>query len=209
MGRLLDAKTDKLGISNFMVFEIESLMEMGEANLVPVLLYIFRRFEKSLNGQPSLLILDEAWVMLGHPVFRAKIREWLKVLRKANCAVVLATQNLSDAKNSGIFDVLVDSCPTKILLANHAARQENQHDLYIDIGLNERQIDIIANAIPKQDYYILSPAGRRKVQLALGPQTLSFIGAADKESLSRIKQLAAEHGPDKWQQLWLQERRAA
>ncbi|MDR3631443.1 MAG: conjugal transfer protein TrbE [Desulfocapsaceae bacterium] len=207
MGRLLDAKTDKLGFSNFMVFEIESLMEMGEANLVPVLLYIFRRFEKSLNGQPSLLILDEAWVMLGHPVFRAKIREWLKVLRKANCAVVLATQNLSDAKNSGIFDVLVDSCPTKVLLANHAARQENQHDLYIDVGLNERQIDIIANAIPKQDYYLLSPAGRRKVQLALGPKTLSFIGASDKESLLRIKQLVAEHGPD-WPETWLKERGA-
>ena len=145
--------------------------------------------------------------MLGHPVFRAKIREWLKVLRKANCAVVLATQNLSDAKNSGIFDVLVDSCPTKILLANHAARQENQHDLYIDVGLNERQIDIIANATPKQDYYLLSPAGRRKVQLALGPKTLSFIGASDKESLARIKQLAAEHGTD-WPGTWLKERGA-
>lgn len=208
MGRLLDAKTDQLGISSFMVFEIESLMEMGEANLIPVLLYLFRRFEKSLTGQPALLILDEAWVMLGHPVFRAKIREWLKVLRKANCAVVLATQNLSDAKNSGIFDVLVDSCPTKILLPNHSARQENQHELYVDIGLNERQVDIIAAATPKRDYYILSPIGRRKVQLALGPQTLSFIGAADKESIVRIKHLAAAYGRDQWQEKWLQERRA-
>lgn len=206
MGRLLDAKTDQLGISSFMVFEIESLMEMGEANLIPVLLYLFRRFEKSLTGQPALLILDEAWVMLGHPVFRAKIREWLKVLRKANCAVVLATQNLSDAKNSGIFDVLVDSCPTKILLPNHAARQESQHELYVDVGLNERQVEIIANATPKRDYYLLSPAGRRKVQLALGPQTLSFIGAADKESIARIKHLVAVYGQDKWQQIWLQER---
>lgn len=208
MGRLLDAKTDQLGISNFMVFEIESLMEMGEANLIPVLLYLFRRFEKSLTGQPALLILDEAWVMLGHPVFRAKIREWLKVLRKANCAVVLATQNLSDANNSGIFDVLVDSCPTKIFLPNHAARQESQHELYVDAGLNERQIEIIANATPKRDYYLLSPAGRRKVQLALGSQTLSFIGAADKESITRIKHLAAAYGRDKWQQIWMDERGA-
>ena len=67
-------------------------MAMGERNLIPALLYLFRRFERSLKGQPAYLLLDEAWVMLGHPVFRAKIREWLKVLRKANCAVVLATQ---------------------------------------------------------------------------------------------------------------------
>jgi type IV secretion system protein VirB4 len=207
MGHLLDAKNDELNLSHFMVFEIEDLMEMGEANMIPVLLYLFRRFEKSLSGQPSLLILDEAWVMLGHPVFRAKIREWLKVLRKANCAVVLATQSISDARNSGIMDVLVESCPTKILLPNHAARQENQYNLYTDVGLNNRQIDIIANATPKRDYYVISPEGRRQVQLALGPQTLSFVGAADKDSIARIKQLAAEHGPTGWQEKWLEERR--
>ena len=59
--------------------------------------------------------------MLGHPVFRDKIREWLKVLRKANCAVVLATQSISDAERSGIVDVLKESCPTKICLPNGAA----------------------------------------------------------------------------------------
>ncbi len=206
MGHLLDAKNDSLNLSNFMVFEIEDLMEMGETNMIPVLLYLFRRLEKSLTGQPSLLILDEAWIMLGHPVFRAKIREWLKVLRKANCAVVLATQSLSDARNSGIMDVLVESCPTKILLPNHAAKQENQNHLYVDIGLNDRQVDIVTNATPKRDYYIISPEGRRLVQLALGPQTLSFVGAADKESITRIRQLAAEQGPNDWQPIWLQER---
>ena len=46
-----------------------------------------------------------------------KIREWLKVLRKANCAVIFATQSLSDASRSGILDVLTKSCPTKIFLA--------------------------------------------------------------------------------------------
>lgn len=208
MGNLLDAKEDNLGISDFMVFEIETLMEMGEVNLIPVLLYLFRRFEKSLTGYPSLLILDEAWVMLGHPVFRAKIREWLKVMRKNNCIVILATQQLSDAKNSGIFDVMVDSCPTKILLPNHAARQDNHRRLYEDIGLNQRQIDIIAGSTPKRDYYILSPSGRRKVQLALGPITLSFIGASDKKSIARVKHLISEHGRENWQYPWLRERGA-
>ena len=96
-------------------------MALGEKNLIPVLLYLFRHFERSLTGAPALLLLDEAWVMLGHPVFREKIREWLKVLRKANCAVVLATQSLSDAVRSGILDVLLESCPTKILLPNEEA----------------------------------------------------------------------------------------
>ena len=208
MGRLLDAPTDSLGLSDFMVFEIEDLMNLGDKNLIPVLLYLFHRIEKALTGQPTILLLDEAWVMLGHPVFRDKIREWLKVMRKANCGVTLATQSLSDAAKSGILDVLVESCPTKIFLANVSARQDAQSELYAGMGLNPRQIDIIATAVPKRDYYIVTPQGRRKVQLALGPQALSFVGASDKESIARIQELSALHGPDLWQIPWLQERHA-
>lgn len=208
MGRLLDARTDNLGMAVFTVFEVEELMNLGEKNLVPVLLYLFRRIEKALTGQPTILLLDEAWIMLGHPVFRGKIREWLKVMRKANCAVILATQSLSDAKNSGILDVLTESCPTKIFLANLTARQDMQAALYAGMGLNDRQIEIIATATPKQDYYMVSPAGRRKVQLALGRATLAFVGASDKESLTRIRELSAEYGPDGWQEQWLKERHA-
>lgn len=207
MGTLLDASTDNLKLSPFNCFEIEALMEMGEANLIPVLLYLFHRIEQRLTGQPALLILDEAWVMLGHPVFRAKLREWLKVMRRANCAVVLATQSISDASRSGIFDVLVESTPTKILLANHAAAEEHQAKFYIDMGLNSRQIDIIARMMPKRDYYIVQPSGRRKIQLALGQKTLAFIGASGREEINRIQALIAEW-PNDWQDVWLQERGA-
>jgi type IV secretion system protein VirB4 len=88
---------------------------------VPVLTYLFRRIEKRLDGSPSLIVLDEAWLILGHPVFRAKIRGWLKVLRKANCAVVLATQSISDTERSSIINILKESYPTKIYLPNGAA----------------------------------------------------------------------------------------
>ncbi|MCS6730613.1 conjugal transfer protein TrbE, partial [Proteus mirabilis] len=86
MGHLLDSQEDGLSLSDFTVFEIEELMDLGEKFALPVLLYLFRRIEKSLKGQPAVFILDEAWLMLGHDAFRAKIKEWLKVLRKANCA---------------------------------------------------------------------------------------------------------------------------
>ncbi|MBI9079287.1 MAG: conjugal transfer protein TrbE [Pseudodesulfovibrio sp.] len=208
MGHLLDASEDTLGVDTFTVFEIEKLMELGDKNLIPVLLYIFHRIEKALKGQPGLLILDEAWIALGHAVFREKIREWLKVLRKAGCAVVLATQSLSDAVRSGIFDVLVESCPTQILLPNHKARQEGISDMYRGMGLNSRQIDIVASATPKREYYVTSPEGRRLISLALGPIALAFVGASDKESIARIKELEQQYGQE-WPEEWLRERGAA
>lgn len=208
MGRLLDADTDSLNLSRFMVFEIEELMNLGDKNLVPVLTYLFRRIEKSLDGSPTILVLDEAWIMLGHPVFRAKIREWLKVMRKANCAVILATQSLSDARNSGILDVLTESCLTKVFLPNASAEDSSQNELYLGMGLNPKQISIIKNSTPKQDYYIVSPHGRRKVQLALKSKALAFVGASDKESIARIRELAKQYGPEHWQEEWLRERAA-
>ncbi|HBD9317360.1 TPA: conjugal transfer protein TrbE, partial [Legionella pneumophila] len=70
MGHLLDAESDGLGLSSFMTFEIEHLMGLGEKFALPVLLYLFRRIETSLDGRPTLILLDEAWLMLAHPVFK-------------------------------------------------------------------------------------------------------------------------------------------
>ncbi|RWO59331.1 MAG: conjugal transfer protein TrbE, partial [Mesorhizobium sp.] len=205
MGQLLDAEEDGLSLRAFQCFEVEELMNMGERNLVPVLTYLFRRIENRLTGAPSLIVLDEAWLMLGHPTFRDKIREWLKVLRKANCAVVLATQSISDAERSGIIDVLKESCPTKICLPNGAARETGTREFYERIGFNERQIEIVATALPKREYYVASPEGRRLFDMALGPVALSFVGASGKEDLKQIRALHSKHGAA-WPLEWLQQR---
>jgi type IV secretion/conjugal transfer VirB4 family ATPase len=205
MGYLLDASNDGLALSDFTVFEIEDLLNLGDKYVLPVLLYLFRRIEKSLKGQPAAIILDEAWLMLGHPVFRAKIREWLKVLRKANCLVLMATQSLSDAANSGILDVIVESTATKIFLPNSFARDDDASALYRRMGLNKRQIEILATAVPKRHYYYVSDKGRRLYDLAMGPLALAFVGSTDKESIAMIKTLEARHGK-RWVDEWLRSR---
>ncbi len=205
MGHLLDAEEDGLSLSDFTTFEIEELMNLGEKFALPVLLYLFRRIERNLKGQPAVIILDEAWLMLGHPAFRAKIREWLKVLRKANCLVLMATQSLSDAANSGILDVIVESTATKIFLPNVYARDEDTAALYRRMGLNARQIEILASAVPKRQYYYVSENGRRLYDLALGPLALAFVGASDKESVATIKHMEARCG-DEWVHEWLADR---
>ena len=77
------------------------------------------------------------------------------------------------------------------------------------MGLNDKQLSIIRNSEPKRDYYIVSPQGRRKVQLGLKPKALAFVGASDKESIARIQELSALHGPRGWQETWLRECGAA
>ena len=205
MGHLLDAEEDGLSLSDFTVFEIEELMGMGEKYALPTLLYLFRRIERSLQGQPAAIIVDEAWLALGHPAFRSRIRVWLKVLAKANCLVLMATQSLSDAASSGILDVMVESTATKIFLPNVYARDEDTAALYRRMGLNARQIEILATAIPKRQYYYVSESGRRLYDLALGPLAMAFVGATDKESVAAVKALEARHG-GAWTGPWLASR---
>jgi len=203
MGHLLDAEEDGLNLSTFTTFEIEDLMNLGEKFALPVLLYLFRRIECSLHGQPAMILIDEAWIMLGHPAFRNKIREWLKAFAKKNCLVLLSTQSLSDASSSGIMDVIIESTATRIYLPNRDAKNEDATALYRQTGLNTKQIDIIATAIPKRQYYVVSEGGSRLYDAALGPLALAFAGSTDKESIAAIKQLEADHG-DGWLNEWLE-----
>ena len=177
-------------------------MNLGEKFALPVLLYLFRRIERSLNGQPAMILIDEAWIMLGHPAFRDKIREWLKAFAKKNCLLLLSTQSLTDASKSGILDVIIESTATKIYLPNRDAKSDEAAALYRQMGLNTKQIDIIATAIPKRQYYTVSEGGCRLYDAALGPLALAFAGSTDKESISAIQQLEEEHG-DAWVHEWL------
>ncbi len=204
-GSLLDAETDSLGVDPFQVFEMGHLMNKGDPLVLPVLTYLFHRLEQRFNGQPTLLVLDEAWILLGHPAFKARIREWLKVLRKANVAVVFATQSLTDLTRSGIADVIFESCPTKILLPNPEAMTDNSRPLYESIGLNARQIEILSRAIPKRQYYQIHPDGKRLFELGLSAPELAFVGASGKEDIARVRELRTQQG-DAWPAAWLRER---
>jgi type IV secretion system protein VirB4 len=205
MGHLFDARRDNLGLAEFTVFEIEELMNLAPKYGLPILLYLFRRIERSLHGQPAAILLDEAWLMLGHEVFRPKIREWLKVLRKANCLVLMATQSLSDAVNSGILDVIAEATASKIFLSNPNARQEEAAAVYRRFGLNARQIEIIADAVPKRQYYYVSERGRRLYELALGPLALAFVGVSDKDTVIEVKKCETRFG-ERWVEEWLRRR---
>jgi type IV secretion/conjugal transfer VirB4 family ATPase len=191
-GHLLDASHDDIALGSWLTFEMEELMQTKSV-VMPVLSYLFHRLEQRFTGVPSLLVLDEAWLFLDNPAFAEKIREWLKVLRKANVAVIFATQSLADVGESKIVPTLIEACMTKIYLPNREARNEKIAQVYHQFGLNEKQLDILMTATPKSDYYLTSPVGNRLFSLGLGPLALAFCAATSKEAQRDAMALRREH----------------
>jgi type IV secretory pathway VirB4 component len=87
LGHLLDAQTEGLGQGRLQVFEMSHLMALGQKHLVPILLYLFHRVEQRLEeGTPSLLIVEEAWIMALHSFFGAAVESWLRTVLRQNSA---------------------------------------------------------------------------------------------------------------------------
>ncbi len=201
-GKLLDADHDRLGGADVQGFEMEELMH-SKAAVLAVLRYLFARFEERLDGAPTLLILDEAWLFLDDPVFATRIRQWLKTLRKKNVSIIFATQSLADVKDSAIAPAIIESCANRVFLPNPQATEPQIRAIYEGFGLNSRQIEIVATAQPKRDYYYQSRLGNRVFDLDLGPVALAFAGASTPEHQRDIDAVLTAHGAQDFAAHWL------
>jgi type IV secretion system protein TrbE len=150
-----------------------------------------------------LLIVDEGWLALDDPTFGAQLREWLKTLRKKNASVVFATQSLADIETSAIAAAIVESCPTRLFLPNERAIEPQITSIYRRFGLNDRQIEIVARATPKRDYYCQSRRGNRLFELGLGEVALAFTAASSKTDQAAIAEVLATHGRASFAAAWL------
>ena len=189
-GRLLDADDEKLGAAPVQAFETEGLTATAAAPAV--LAYLFHRIEARLDGSPTLILIDEGWLVLDAPAFAAQLREWLKTLRKKNASVVFATQSLADIEGSQIAPAIVESCPTRLFLPNERALEPQILRIYRRFGLNDRQIEILSRATPKRDYYCQSRRGNRLFELGLGDVALAFAATSAKADQLRIGTMSAD-----------------
>jgi type IV secretion system protein TrbE len=63
---------------------------------------------------------------------------------------------------------------------------------YEQFGLNDRQVELVARAVPKRQYYLQSRRGNRLFELGLGPIALAFCGASSPADQLLIDRVMAE-----------------
>jgi type IV secretion system protein TrbE len=167
-GFLFDNAEDTISFSRFQCFDFRRMSQYPEL-LEPLLFYILHRANAVIADQQNSSIfkaffIDEAWVFLNNPSIQRYVVEALKTWRKHNAAMVLSTQSLDELKRSEILDVIVESCSTKIFLAN----PDMDRDLYRrQFHLNESEVELISSLIPKQQFLIKTPELAKVANLAV------------------------------------------
>jgi type IV secretion/conjugal transfer VirB4 family ATPase len=203
--RLLDGEVESIADSHFTVFEMAELMGMNEKVCKAAQLHLFRRVERKLNpSRLTAIFLDEARRMIGDDLFARTIENWLKEIRNLNGFVVLALQELTDARSTKLETVLAEQCKTKVFLPNPAARGVETRRAYTNVGLSGDQIDQICHGRQKCDYFVSTPDSFSRIRLDLEGVALSFIasGQSDRALVDRL----AVDNPEGWQSDFLRAR---
>lgn len=196
---IFDNVEDKVNFFNAAVFGFE----MGDvlsnrACLVPTLLYLFHRIQMSLDGTPTIIILDEAWALVDNKIFAGKIKDWLKTLRKLNGMVVFATQSVEDAVNSSISDTLIQQTATQIFLPNPKATDPYRKAFM----LSEREFNLLKTTDPASRYFLV----KQNKDVVVARIDLSEMGdvvsvlSGRAETVGLLDQIRAEVGDavDDW-----------
>ncbi len=137
---LFDNERDMLDLeSRVLGFDMTQLLDNPRLR-TPTMMYLFHRIDERLDGQPTMILIDEGWKALDDEVFAARIRDWLKTLRKRNALVGFATQSARDALESRISTALVEQTATMVFMPNSRARPEDYCDGF---GLTEHELALI------------------------------------------------------------------
>ena len=196
---LFDNSEDRLDLgARVLGFDMTALLENPRLR-TPTMMYLFHRIEERLDGKPTMILIDEGWKALDDEVFAARIRDWLKTLRKRNALVGFATQSARDALESRISTALVEQTATMVFMPNSRARPEDYCDGF---GLTEHELALI-RTLPAHSrcFLVRQPDASVVVRLDLSgaPEVLTLLSGRES-SVRRLDLLREALGdaPSEW-----------
>jgi type IV secretion system protein VirB4 len=193
-GAVFDHVEDNLTFASFQTFDFDG-MDKHPHVLEALLFYILHRASAAMADPDQLrrfkvFVMDEAWRFFRHPTIRQYIIEALKTWRKKNAGLWLATQSSDDLIRSEVLPVVVESCPTKLFMANPGMDRNTYREMF---HLNETEADVIGRLIPKKQILIKRPDGSKVVNLNVSPKDY-WLYTSNPNERQRRGEVFAQHG---------------
>ncbi|MBB4086954.1 VirB4 family type IV secretion/conjugal transfer ATPase [Sphingomonas carotinifaciens] len=192
---LFDNAVDRLHLdARTLGFDMTQLLDSPRLR-TPAMMYLFHRIDERLDGEPTMILIDEGWKALDDPVFAGRIRDWLKTLRKRNALVGFATQSAGDALGSSIASAIVEQTATMIFMPNAKAKAE---DYCTGFGLTEHELALI-RALPAESRCFLVRHANHSVVVRLdlsGTGEMLAVLSGREASVRRLDSIRAHVGDD-------------
>ena len=171
-GALFDNPHDTVPLDRLQVLDFESMREYPSL-LEPLLFYVLHRVNRRVHdpanaGHLKVCVMDEAWRLIQHPALRAYVQEALKTWRKKNAAVLLATQAIDDFASTDLLRTVVESCPTRLLLANPSMDRRQYGELF---QMNEMELELLSSVVPRQQLLLKRPNLAKVLTLRVDPKS--------------------------------------
>jgi len=196
---LFDNASDNLDIgAPTLGFDMTELLDDPSLR-TPTMMYLFHRIEERLDGSPTMIVIDEGWKALDDDLFAARLRDWMKTLRKRNAIVGFGTQSARDALDSRIAATIVEQTATQIFMPNPRAQAEDYCDGF---GLTAHELDLI-RALPNHSHCFLVKHGNHSVvarlDLSAMPDMLTMLSGREA-TVRKLDDLRAQLGdaPAAW-----------
>jgi type IV secretion system protein VirB4 len=191
---LFDDVEDTFDVRQFQVFDFEA-MRAYPALLEALLFYVLHRVAARINdpgaaGALKLCVMDEAWRFIQHETLRAYVQEALKTWRKRNAAMLLATQSIEDFASADLLRTVVESCPTKLLLANPALDRRQYAELF---QLNETECELLVGLIPRRQLLLKRPDIAKVLTVTVDPRSYWLYTNTPVDN-ERVREVLREYG---------------
>lgn len=203
---LFDNPEDGLDFTTNTTFGFEMGKVLSDKNsLAPVLLYLFHQIQMSLDGTPTIIVLDEAWALIDNPFFASRIKDWLKTLRKLNALVVFATQSVEDATGSDISDTLIQQTATQIFLPNPKATDSYKSAFMI----SDREYNLLKTTDPGSRFFLVKQ-GKDVVVARIdlsGMSDVVSVLSGNARTVRLLDRIIAETGnrdPEHWLPIYME-----
>ncbi len=107
--------------------------------LLPIFLYLLYKIETTLDGKPTIIVIDEAFEFIDNEIFESLLSDTLESLRRKNCIVIFVSRCHLYIAESKIAQIIYDNVATEIYLPN-----SDPQDYYQDIfECEDDEIDIL------------------------------------------------------------------
>lgn len=198
---MFDSETDDYAMSNWTTTEMREIMAIDRLSRA-FMEYAFRKIYVSLDGTPTFIYLEEASFLLNNEVFKDMIDDWLKTMRKKNAFIWMTIQSPDSITSSSISASILDNVFSFVFLKNN--KVESHRKAYkSSFGLEDHQIDMIANLQPRRDYLLVQDGEARILQTHFSPEVLAYLRS--EENVQVTYERHKNSGVENWKEAYLAE----